>query len=159
MEREIFLDKTIGKDRVPIWIIYGTHTGNCMQLAEEAAEEIRKQGKETKVCDMEDFDVEELKDIEKLLVIVSTDGEGDPPLMAEDLLEYLQSGDGPRLNHLSYSVLALGDTDYYDFCQAGKNFDTALEKLGAERIAERVDCDVDFEEDYTKWLNEILKKI
>ncbi len=156
---ETFTENTITREVAPVWIIYGTHTGNSMQLAEEAAEEIEKQGRKVEVCDMDDFDVEKLQQIERLLIIVSTDGEGDPPLMAEDLLEFLQSEKAPWLGHLSYSVLALGDTDYYDFCQAGKDFDSVLEKLGATRVAERVDCDVDFEENYAKWLASVLKRI
>lgn len=140
----------------PVWIVYGTHTGNSMELAEETAARVSKLGLSTEVCDMDDFKTEYISEIEKLLIIVSTDGEGDPPLMAEELLEFFQSDKAPELTHLSYSVLALGDTTYTFFCKAGKDFDSTLAKLGARKLAERVDCDVDYEEGYDLWIENVL---
>lgn len=143
----------------PVWILYGTHTGNCEQLAKESAQKISALGMGTKVLDMGTFKSRELKNITKLLVIVSTDGEGDPPVQAEDLLEYLHSGKCPELRHISYSVLALGDTSYTQFCETGKDFDTVLEQLGAKRIAGRIDCDVDFEDDYARWIDDVVANL
>ena len=148
---------TVIGERIPVWILYGTTTGNSEQLAKDTAEEFLKRGVETRLSDMEDFQVNELPLIEKLLIIVSTDGEGEPPLMAADFLEYLQSEEAPVLSNLFYSILALGDTTYFDFCKAGKDFDSALEKLGAHRLFDRIDCDVDFEENYKKWMDTLLK--
>lgn len=137
-------------------ILYGTHTGNSQQLAEDAAERFQKKGMDAEVSDMEDFDVSQLSSVKRLLIIVSTDGEGDPPLMAEDFLEYLRSDQAPDLSKMSFAVLALGDTTYFDFCKAGKDFDQILEKLGAKRMMERIDCDVDFEENYEKWIESLM---
>lgn len=149
--------KLLSGDAVPLWILYATTTGNSEQLAKDTAEEFEKKGAEVHVSDMEDFDTAQLPRLRRLLIIVSTDGEGEVPLMAEDFLEYLQSENAPALTQLSYSILALGDTTYFDFCQAGKSFDAALEKLGARRMADRIDCDVDFEENYKKWVATLLK--
>lgn len=141
-------------ERPSVWILYGTHTGNSEELAKDAAGEFsKKRGIKINVSDMGDFDTALLPGIKRLLIIVSTDGEGEPPLMAEDFLEFLQSEKAPDLSHLTYSVLALGDTTYFDFCQAGKDFDAALEDLGAKRILSRVDCDVDFEKNYKEWID------
>lgn len=150
-----------GKDEVsaPVVILYGTHTGNSHELAKDAAEALGKAGWEARVCDMGDFKPTELASIYRLLVIVSTDGEGEPPLMAEDLLAYLYSNKAPDLGHLWYSVLALGDTCYDQFCQAGKDFDAVFETLGGRRLAARVDCDVDFEENYAIWLSEVKENL
>lgn len=142
-----------------VHIIYGTHTGNTMMLADEVAERVEELGFDTKVEDMEDFDVAELPNIEMLLILVSTDGEGDPPLMSEDLLEYLQSDKAPDLSHLSYSVLALGDTTYTFFCKAGKDFDKTLGNLGATKLADRIDCDVDYEDGYAIWISKVLRML
>lgn len=150
-------NETALDERPPIWILYGTTTGNSEQLAKDAAEEFSTKGVEVHVSDMENFDTTLLSDIRQLLIIISTDGEGEPPLMAEDFLEFLQSAKAPDLSKLSYSVFALGDTTYFDFCQAGKDFDAALEKLGAKRMLNRIDCDVDFEENYKEWIDTLLK--
>jgi sulfite reductase (NADPH) flavoprotein alpha-component len=87
---------------------------------------------------------------------MSTDNDGDPPMMVEDFYESLDEKMESDLHHLSYSVLALGDSYYPNFCQAGKDFDEMLEKLGAKRMAERVDCDIQFWADFDKWLDNVL---
>ena len=140
----------------PVWILYGTHTGNSERLAKQSAERISALGLETKVVDMGSFKIRELRNIKKLLIIVSTDGEGDPPVQAEEFLQFLHSNKAPSLSHIRYGVLALGDTSYTQFCKTGKDFDAVLEKLGAGRISNRIDCDVDFEDDYDRWIKQIL---
>jgi len=142
----------------PIWILYGSHTGNCENLAKETAKRMTQIGRETKVSDMDTFKTKNLKKIKELLVIVSTDGEGDPPPQAEEFLEFLQGKRAPKLDHISYSVLALGDSSYAEFCQTGKDFDTALAKKGAHKIKDRVDCDVDFEDNFEDWIKDISSK-
>ncbi len=152
------LQSTKSVKSTPIWILYGTHTGNCENLAKEAAKRFEKTGREAKVSDMESFKTKNLKKIQELLIIVSTDGEGDPPPQAEEFLEFLQGKRAPKLDHISYSVLALGDSSYAEFCQTGKDFDAALAKKGAHRIKDRVDCDVDFEDNFEEWISEVTSK-
>ena len=62
----------------------------------------------------------------------------------------------PRLEGLQFAVLALGDTGYDDYCQAGKDIDTRFEQLGARRLIDRVDCDVDYEDPAAAWIAEAL---
>ena len=69
------------------------------------------------------------------------------------------NNDALNLKNLNYGVLALGDTSYELFCQTGKDLDTRLEKLGVKKINKRVDCDVDFDEDYNKWSEEAFKAL
>nr|WKN34522.1 assimilatory sulfite reductase (NADPH) flavoprotein subunit [Tunicatimonas sp. TK19036] len=142
----------------PVWVVYGTHTGNSERLAEYTVKKAHEYGLKTQVSDMGRFKPRDLKKIKNLLVIVSTHGIGEPPVQAEALHAFLHSKKAPPLKQLAYSVLALGDTSYAHFCQTGKEFDQALEKLGGEKIHPRVDCDVDFEEEATKWIEEALKK-
>lgn len=142
----------------PVWVLYGTHTGNSERLAKLAGEKIEAMGMPAKVSSMATFKPRELKKAENLLVIVSTHGIGEPPIQAEEFYNFLHSKKAPALKNLKYSVLALGDSSYAQFCQTGKDFDLILEKLGAERIGQRVDCDVDYEEDALKWLDEVLSK-
>lgn len=143
----------------PVWILYGTHTGNSERLAELSAKRIEDLGIAVKVSDMGSFKIKELRNIKKLLIIVSTHGIGEPPIQASELYEYLHGSKAPALQQLAYAVLALGDTAYTQFCQTGKDFDGVLGRLGAQRICERVDCDVDLEDDYTRWMEGILTAI
>ncbi|MEO6849056.1 MAG: assimilatory sulfite reductase (NADPH) flavoprotein subunit [Mucilaginibacter sp.] len=146
-------------EEAPVWILYGTHTGNSERLAKLSAKKITDLGLTAKVSDMGSFKIKELRTIKKLLIIVSTHGIGEPPIQASELHDYLHSSKAPELKQLRYTVLSLGDSAYTQFCQTGKDFDQALAKLGAQRIGERVDCDVDFEDDYTRWIAVVLGSI
>ena len=145
-------------NKEPIWILYGTHTGNSESLANQTAKRLNDLGREAKAVGMDTFKPNTLKKIKELLIIVSTDGEGDAPIQAEGFLEFLKGKRAPKLDHISYSVLALGDSSYAEFCQTGKDFDAALKAKGATAFTERVDCDVDYEENYEKWLTEVIKE-
>jgi sulfite reductase (NADPH) flavoprotein alpha-component len=145
-----------GTQQVPLTILFGTHTGHSEALANQLAEKASVLGIDVEVTVMEDYDVQELPDAGNLLVIVSTDGEGEPPLNALDFLEYLQGERCRELPGLNYAVLALGDRSYKQFCQTGIDFDTALEGKGANRLLELVKCDVDYHEDARQWSDDVL---
>ncbi|WP_162052926.1 assimilatory sulfite reductase (NADPH) flavoprotein subunit [Pontibacter pamirensis] len=140
-------------------ILYGSHTGNSEALANNLAKRAKAQGVETEVSDMATFKTRDLKKLTNLAVLVSTHGIGEPPVQAEDFYNFLHSKKAPDLSHVNFSVLALGDSSYVDFCQTGKAFDAAFEKLGAQRISPRVDCDVDFEDLAEAWQDSFLQKI
>jgi sulfite reductase (NADPH) flavoprotein alpha-component len=93
---------------------------------------------------------------ENVLVITSTYGDGDPPDNAQAFWDYLRADTAPPLAHLRYSVLALGDTNYAAFCQFGKLCDERLEKLGAQRVHPRVDCDVDYDAPAKAWTDGVF---
>lgn len=140
----------------PIQVLYGTHTGNSERLAKITEEKVKSMGLPVKVSSMATFKPRDIKKVENLLLIVSTHGIGEPPIQAEELHQFLQSKKAPELKQLKYSVLALGDSSYAQYCQTGKDFDQMLEKLGAERVYKRVDCDVDYEDDALQWIDEAL---
>lgn len=136
----------------PLTVIYGTQTGNAQSVSEDIADQAKEHGLTATVMDMDDVELEQLVNIERLLVVTSTYGEGEMPDNAESLWEAISEDDAPRLEKTFFSVLALGDTNYDDFCLAGINWDERLAALGAERIADRVDCDVDFDEPASQWI-------
>ncbi|MGY6274748.1 sulfite reductase subunit alpha [Methylomonas sp. MgM2] len=137
-------------------ILYGSQTGNSESLANDAANRAKAHGLVPVVKGMDEVEVGQLAGMEYLLVITSTYGEGAMPDNAEILWE-AASGDGaPRLENVKYSVLALGDTSYDLFCQAGVDWDNRLRELGATRFFDRVDCDVDFEAPAEKWISEVI---
>lgn len=136
----------------PLDILFGTQTGNAEEVAHEVAELARARGFQPRVADLDAIEMDQLAAMEHLIVVISTYGEGEMPDNAQIFWDALSAGDVPRLEGLSYGVLALGDTGYEHFCQAGKLIDTRLEQLGAKRLAERVDCDIDFEEAASAWI-------
>ena len=140
----------------PLTILFGSQTGTAEGLARKIASEAGKRGFAPSVIDMAEYSCSQLKNEKALLIVTSTHGDGDPPDNAKGFWEFLGNGHAPRLEHVQYSVLALGDTNYAKFCECGKNFDRRLEELGARRIFPRVDCDVDYDEPFRQWLNGVL---
>lgn len=136
-------------------ILYGTETGNSRSLAKDLVATAGERGIRAKLVDMSDYKVRQLKDEQDLLFIVSTYGEGDPPQPAVGFFEFLEGARAPKLKGVRYSVLALGDSTYEEYCEAGKRIDRRLEELGATRLAERVDCDIDYEDAAARWTEEL----
>ncbi len=150
----------------PLTILFGSQTGGSESLAKRAAKEAGKRGFAATVLDMAQTDLTRLAAEQNLLVITSTYGDGEPPDNAKALhaalrseISNLKSEIGTVLGAVAYSVCALGDTNYVQFCQCGKEFDTWLEKLGAKRVSERVDCDLDFEAKFVAWLDTALSSL
>ncbi|MGH8559070.1 MAG: assimilatory sulfite reductase (NADPH) flavoprotein subunit [Methylococcales bacterium] len=139
-------------------ILFGSQTGNGEGLAHQLQDQAAAKGFNARVQDMADYKPESIASEKLLFVIVSTHGEGDPPVAAEEMHAYLKSDDAPRLESLKYAVFALGDTGYEQYCQTGKDFDGFLEKLGARRLMNRVDSDVDFEEPGAQWIGKVLEQ-
>ncbi|MFD4367745.1 sulfite reductase subunit alpha [Rhodococcus sp. NPDC058521] len=137
-------------------ILYGSQTGNAESVAEDAAAAAKAQGFTPAVCALDDVDMERLAAAQRVLVVTSTYGEGEMPDNAELFWQALSADSARRMESLDFAVLALGDTGYDGFCQAGKMVDTRLEQLGAHRVAPRVDCDVDYEDAATGWISDIL---
>ncbi|MDY0884793.1 assimilatory sulfite reductase (NADPH) flavoprotein subunit [Dongia soli] len=140
-------------------ILYGTESGNCQALAQSLAEQTREVGLAPTVTDMADYKPRLLKTEQDLLIITSTYGEGDPPQRAAGFFEFIEGRKAPSLPDLRFAVLALGDSAYEFFCEAGKKLDRRFEELGAERLLDRADCDIDFEEPATAWRKAVVAKL
>ena len=143
----------------PLTIVYATESGNSERLASDMAKAARKMNLKPTVIDMADLEMDELAKAKRLVIIAATWGEGDPPGRAVRAYGELMSEAAPRLEGVQFGVLALGDTAYADFCGIGKKIDARLEELGGKRIADRVDCDLDFEEPAGKWIESALKTL
>jgi sulfite reductase (NADPH) flavoprotein alpha-component len=141
----------------PLTVLYATESGNSEKLAGDVAKAARKLGFKPALVDMADLNLASLKDVKHLLVIAATWGEGEAPARAIRAYKELMSDAAPRLDGVEFSVLALGDTAYGEFCAIGKALDARLEALGGKRVADRVDCDLDFAEPAAKWIDGTLK--
>jgi len=137
----------------PLLIAFGSQSGNAESLAKRLAREATGRGFAARAAGLDSLQPADLVREKNVLLITSTWGEGDMPDNAMSFWDSInQNGTSPKLDGVKYSVLALGDKSYGDtFCLAGKKIDTRLTELGAIRVTERVDCDVEFDELAKTW--------
>lgn len=156
----LWLEGYLGKQRsgslgnkTELTILYGSESGNSESLASQSAKLAKQKGFKAKIINMSETSPQKVAEADNLLVIVSTWGEGDPPETATDFYAAFMSEEATKFKDTNFSVLGLGDTSYEHFCKMGKDFDSQLEKLGARRIYDRADCDVDFDDAYAVWID------
>ncbi|HEU0011237.1 MAG TPA: sulfite reductase subunit alpha [Verrucomicrobiae bacterium] len=140
----------------PLTILFGSQTGTAEGLARRLAREAGKHGFAANLYDLAKYPATQLAAARQLLIVTSTYGDGEPPDNARAFWEFLSGDSAPSLAEVRFSVCALGDTNYPKFCGFGKAVDERLEKLGAQRVSPRTDCDLDYEEPFAKWMNEVL---
>ncbi len=143
----------------PLTIVFASESGNSEKLANDMAKAARKLGFKPNVVDMADLDPASLTNAKRLVFIAATWGEGEPPARATRVYNELMGEGAPRLDGVEFGVLALGDTAYAEFCAIGKKIDERLAALGAKRVVDRVDCDLDFAEPSSKWIEGALKAL
>lgn len=140
-------------------IIFASQTGNAKGVAEALKIEASASGIAVELFDASDYKGKNLAKESHVIIVASTNGEGEAPDNALTLHEFLQSKKAPKLNNLKYAVIGLGDSSYEFFCQTAKDFDQYLSKLGAQSIVERLDCDVDYDLPAAEWREQALVKI
>jgi sulfite reductase (NADPH) flavoprotein alpha-component len=141
-----------------VTVLYGSQTGHARHIATELAEHLRARGVNARLLGADTYPKRALKEERCLFVVVSTQGDGDPPDHARDLLEYLNGFRAPRLESLNYAVLALGDSSYPQFCLIGRQVDARLESLGGRRLLPLATADVDVETVSEPWVAEVLEQ-
>ncbi|MEM1375283.1 MAG: sulfite reductase flavoprotein subunit alpha [Pseudomonadota bacterium] len=132
-------------------ILFGSVTGTAENLARSAAKLARSRGHEVSITELDEVSMDDLSAMEDVLIVVSTYGEGEMPFNAEMFWDEIEAAP-PVLSGLQYGVLALGDTAYEQFCQAGKDIDAMLEACGATRRVDRADCDLNYEATAQAWM-------
>lgn len=142
--------------KAPLLLLYGSQTGTAEGLAKKTAKVAETRGFAPRVVSMEKYDSIDWTKESNVLLIASTYGDGEPPDPAQGFWNWLKADAAPRLEHLRYSVLALGDTNYAQFCQFGKVCDERLAALGAQRVHDRKDCDVDYETPAQEWTEAVF---
>jgi sulfite reductase (NADPH) flavoprotein alpha-component len=145
--------------RIPLTILYGTESGNAEGVGADLKKAAGKQGFAAKLFEMAEVSPADVADQSNLLVVASTWGEGDPPERAAEFYAALMAEDAPRFDGVRFAVLALGDSSYVNFCEVGRRIDARLEALGGERIAPRVDCDLDYEAPAAAWSGSALEEL
>lgn len=140
-------------------ILFGSQSGNSEDLAAKFAKQAADYGLEGTVHDMDGFDFGSLSGMKRVLIVCSTWGEGEMPDNAEELWQTSTKAPAGTLSGVHFSVCALGDTSYEFFCESGKEWDEQFEKLGATRLVERVDCDVDYDAPAAAWAIDALAAV
>ncbi|HEX9046720.1 MAG TPA: sulfite reductase subunit alpha [Verrucomicrobiae bacterium] len=137
----------------PLLVLFGSQTGTAEGLAKKFAKDSEARGFTPTVVALNDFEKANFAAAKKAIIISSTWGDGEPPDNAINFWSWLSADSAPRLEHLSFAVLGLGDKNYSDFCGASKKFDARLEALGARRLAARGECDTDYESPAKAWVD------
>lgn len=134
-----------------VTVLYGSQTGNAKGVASQLQTQLQQAGHSAELYSLADYNPRQLKKENYVALVVSTHGEGDPPDDALAFHEFIHGKKAPKLDGLKYSVLALGDSSYEQFCQTGRDLDERFAELGAERLHDRIDCDVDYQGGAKQW--------
>ena len=139
-----------------ITLISASQTGNARRVAEALRDDLLAAQLTVNLVNAGDYKFKQIAQEKLLVVVASTQGEGDPPEEAVALHKFLLSKKAPKLDGTAFAVFGLGDTSYERFCQAGKDFDTRLAELGAERLLDRVDADVEYQAAAQAWRQRVV---
>lgn len=141
---------------VSITLISASQTGNARRLAEQLRDDLLAAKLNVNLVNAGDYKFKQIAQERLLVIVASTQGEGEPAEEAVALHKFLFSKKAPKLPETAFAVFGLGDTSYEHFCQAGKDFDNKLAELGAERLLARVDADVEYQESAQQWRQQVV---
>lgn len=140
-----------------ITLISASQTGNARRVAEALRDDLLAAKLNVKLVNAGDYKFKQIAAEKLLVVVTSTQGEGEPPEEAVALHKFLFSKKAPKLDGTAFAVFGLGDTSYEFFCQSGKDFDNKLAELGAERLLDRVDADVEYQAAAAEWRARVVE--
>ncbi|WP_018650683.1 assimilatory sulfite reductase (NADPH) flavoprotein subunit [Actinobacillus capsulatus] len=153
------LTALVATEPLKVTVLSASQTGNAKSVADKLAERLTAEGVNVARISLKDYKAKNIADEKLVLLVTSTQGEGETPEEGVVLLKLLNGKKAPKLDRLQFAVLGLGDSSYPNFCQAAKDFDQRFYDLGATRLFDRVDADLDFQTTADQWINEIVEII
>lgn len=138
-----------------VTVLSASQTGNAKSVADRLAERLKTHGIDVTRASLTEYKAKNIVNEKLVLLVTSTQGEGEAPEEGVVLYKLLHGKKAPKLDGLEFAVLGLGDTSYPNFCQVGKDFDKRFEELGAKRLLERVDADLDFNVAANQWIDDV----
>ena len=152
-------DRDVDVAPTRITVLYGSQTGNARREAERLVEALRGEGADVRLVRADAYPTRELADERVLFVVISTQGEGEPPDDARGFVEFVSGRRAPRLDQLQFAVLGLGDSSYPQFNAMGRLLDARFEVLGAKRLFARGEADVDVATVAAPWLVQAREQV
>ncbi|WP_159522194.1 flavodoxin domain-containing protein [Sunxiuqinia indica] len=140
-------------------ILYGTKSGNSKQVAQEMEKQLNHRQLKTYCNNLSNVSPVVLQQVSRALIVISTYDDGEPPVSARKFFRQLHAADQPRLSELQYSICALGDSSYEQYCEAGKIMERRLNDLGAAAFHPRVDCDEAFADPAAGWIKQVTELV
>lgn len=141
-------------------LLVGTTSGNTEFLADTVSEKLNQLGFETELHYEPEF--EKLPIEQPWLVFLASHGAGDYADSMLDFYDEINATQAPDLAGLNYAVIAIGESCYDTFCEAGRHCDERLQELGAIKMTDRLEIDMledDPEEKALSWLSAITDAV
>lgn len=142
-----------------VLVLSASQTGNARGVAESLHAKLKAAGVEAALKSASEFKSKTLPDEDIVLLVTSTQGEGEPPEEALPLYKFVFGKKAPDLGKLTFAVLGLGDSSYPNFCQAGKDFDAKFAELGARRLNDLGICDLEFQSAADAWIEAVVPQV
>jgi sulfite reductase (NADPH) flavoprotein alpha-component len=100
-------------------ILYASEMCNAIDVADNTYLLASEKGLDAEQFEMNDVSMKVLQEMTKVLVVKSSTGDGDLPMMGEDFCDAL-SCSNINIEGIEYSVCALGYRSYFNFCGEAK---------------------------------------
>jgi sulfite reductase alpha subunit-like flavoprotein len=167
-----FLVNEMTTDLPPLFILYGSATGNAEHISKELRDRANSLSKGDRFfssvyCgELDSFKKKCLSTWEStpphhkypLIVVSSTTGNGEAPENANRFIRFIKKKPSLFMKHCSYCVLGLGDTNYENFCNVGKILDKYLEEVGGTRVMKLACADeaIGLEDTVEPWKQQVF---